>query len=432
MAIQPPRGTRDFMPAEMIKREYLLEMVRAVFEDYGFQPLGTPAFESWELLSKKGSGGEAVKDEIYYFRDKAKRGMGLRFDLTVPLARVVAANPQLPKPFKRYQIGRAWRYDRPQAGRLREFLQADADIVGSDKLDCEAECLALAVNALFQLGFRKFRVRINNRKILNGIMEASGVRKGGEAEVLRVLDKMEKIGPGGVRKELKSLLSPRKAEAIMKAIERRGSPTSMLRSRPEIEASTVADRGLDELRELVDKCMVYGIGKFLEIDFSLVRGLDYYTGPIFEVSIDTGKNVGSVAGGGRYDNLIELYGGKWTPAVGISLGIERIYEIMESEGMFKQPGTRTEVFVVAVDDSVRTDAVRVAQEIRSKFANAETDLMGRDVRKQMAYINAEGIPFAVFVGPAELKKDRFTVRDMKTGKEAGLTMSQMAKNFGKV
>lgn len=431
MAIQPPRGTRDFMPAEMIRREYLIEMLRAVFEDYGFQPMGTPAFESWELLSRKGGGGEAVKDEIYYFRDKAGRGMGLRFDLTVPLARVVAANPQIPKPFKRYQIGRAWRYDRPQAGRFREFWQADADIVGSDKLDCEAECLALAVNALFQLGFKKFRVRLNNRKILNGIMEIAGVKRGREAEAFRVLDKLEKIGPGGVRKELGRIVSSRKAGMIMKAMERRGSPSSMLKDRPEIEASTVADQGLDELRELVEKCKAYGIGKFLEIDFSLVRGLDYYTGPIFEVSIGTGKNMGSVAGGGRYDSLVELCGGKWTPAVGISLGVERIYELMESEGMFRQTGTRTEVFVVSVNESVRRDALKVAQELRSKFANAEIDLMGRDMKKQLDYANSQGIPFAVFVGPAELKKGRFTVRDMKSGREAGLTLAQMLKRFGK-
>jgi histidyl-tRNA synthetase len=432
MTLQPPRGTRDFRPAEMIRREYLLEMVRAVFEDYGFQPLETPAFESWELLSRKGGGGEAVKEEIYYFKDKSDRGLGLRFDLTVPLARFVAANPQLPKPFKRYQIGRAWRYDRPQAGRFREFWQADVDIVGSGRLDCEAECLALAVNALMQLGFRKLSVRLNSRKILNGIMDSAGVRKGKEAGVLRVLDKLDKTGPGEVKKELKRLVSPKKAEAIMKALERRGPPQVMLKGRPETEASTAADQGLNELRELVEKCRAYGIGRFLEIDFSLVRGLDYYTGPIFEISVEAGKNVGSVAGGGRYDNLIELYGGKWTPAVGISLGIDRIYEIMESEGMFTHPMSRSEVFVVAVNDSVRPDAVRVAQKLRARFANAETDLMGRDIRRQLEYADAQGIPFAVFVGPEELKKGRFTVRDMKKGREAGLTLAQMAKRFGKL
>lgn len=432
MAIQPPRGTRDFMPAEMIRREYLLEMVRAVFRDYGFQPIETPAFESWELLGKKGGGGEEVKDEVYYFRDKAKREVGLRFDLTVPMARVVAANPQLPKPFKRYQIGRAWRYDRPQAGRFREFWQADADIVGSPRMDAEAECLALAVNCLKQLGFSRFRIRLNNRKILNGMVELAGVKKGKAPEVFRVLDKLEKLGEKAVRKELSRIVTPKKARQILDAIGRKGPPSSMLKGLPEIEQSTTAEEGADELKKIVRRCQAYGIGKFIEIDFSLVRGLDYYTGPIFEISIESKKDLGSAAGGGRYDNLTELYGGKWTPAVGISLGIERIYELMESQGMFShQPATRTELFIVSVDEDSRKEAISIAQKLRDKFVNTETDLMGRDIKKQLNYVNSRSIPFALFVGPHELKKGRFTLKDMKSGKERGLTLPQLIRNFSK-
>ncbi len=431
MTIQTPRGTRDFMPQEMIRREYLLEVVRMVFHDYGFQPMETPAFESWELLGKKGGGGEAVKDEVYFFQDKAKRELGLRFDLTVPMARVVAANPQLPKPFKRYQIGRVWRYDRPQAGRYREFWQADADIVGSEKMDCEAECIALAVNALMQLGFKKFKVRVNNRKILNGMIELVGVKKPKQAGVFRALDKLDKIGEKGVRKELSGLLTPKQLKTVMKFITDKGAASKMLKKRPDIEESTTAKQGMDELRELVRRAKVYGIEKMLEVDFSLVRGLDYYTGPIFEISIQSEKQVGSVAGGGRYDNLIELYGGKWTPAVGISLGIERIYEIMVSEGMFSQNKTRTELLVVAVDETTRDPALRLAQELRARFANVETDLMARDMKKQLKYANSQGIPFAVIVGPAELKKNRFTVKDMKSGKEVGMSKEQLLKKFGK-
>ena len=432
MAIQPPRGTRDFMPADMIRREYLLEMVRAVFRDYGFQPMETPAFESWELLGKKGVGGEEVKDEVYCFRDKAKRELGLRFDLTVPMARVVAANPQLPKPFKRYQIGRAWRYDRPQAGRFREFWQADADIVGSSRMDAEAECLALAVNCLKQLGFSRFRIRLNNRKILNGMVELAGVKKQKAPEVFRVLDKLEKLGESEVRKELSRIASPKKARQILDAIGRRGPPSTMLKGLPEIEQSTTAKEGAEELKGIVRKCQAYGIGKFIEIDFSLVRGLDYYTGPIFEISIESEKSLGSAAGGGRYDNLIELYGGKWTPAVGISLGIERIYELMESEDLFShQPSTRTELFIVSVDDASRKESISIAQKLRDRFVNTETDLMGRDIKKQLNYVNSRSIPFALFVGPHEIRKGRFTLKDMKSGKERGLTLAQLIKNFSK-
>ena len=432
MALQTPRGTRDFMPEEMIKREYLLEMVKMVFHDYGFQPMETPAFESWELLAKKGSGGEAIKDEVYYFRDKGKRELGLRFDLTVPMARVVAANPQLPKPFKRYQIGRVWRYDRPQAGRYREFWQADADIVGSRRMDADAECIALAVNALMQLGFRKFRVRVNSRKILNGVMEIAGVKGAKQSAVLRALDKLEKIGEKAVRKELARTIKPGQSRQIMDAIALKGSPSKMLKKGQDIEESSIAAEGMSELRELVRKAKIYGIEKMIEIDFSMVRGLDYYTGPIFEISIKSERNLGSVAGGGRYDNLIELYEGKWTPAVGISLGIERIYEIMEEEGMFSQPRTRTEMFIVSVDDSTRDAALRIAQELRASFVNVETDLMGRDMRKQLKHANSAGIPYAVIVGPAELKKKRFTIKDMKSGKEVGMSVQQIVKKFGKI
>ncbi len=430
MAIRTPRGTRDFLPPEMIRREYLLEMIRMVFHDYGFEPMETPAFESWELLSKKGSGGEAVKDEIYFFQDKAKRGMGLRFDLTVPMARVIASNPQLPKPFKRYQISRVWRYDRPQAGRYREFWQADADVVGARGMDAEAECLASAVSCLKQLGFRKFRIRLNNRKILNGIVEVAGVKKEKHPEVFRALDKLEKIGEKAVLKEIGKVTSPKKAKQIMDAVGERGSPSGMLKDRPEIEKSTVAGEGVDELRQLVKKCRPYGISKHIEVDFSLVRGLDYYTGPIFEVEIESEKNVGSAAGGGRYDNLIELYGGRWTPAVGISLGVERIYEIMQSEGMFDQPCTRTELYIAPVDDTVRDECVKMTQRLRERFANAETDLMGRDIKKQLAYANSRGIRTVVIVGQQELKSGRLTMRDMETGKERTLTLEQLLKNFG--
>jgi histidyl-tRNA synthetase len=218
----------------------------------------------------------------------------------------------------------------------------------------------------------------------------------------------------------------------MEGIGRKGPASRMLRDAGKLKESSVAMEGISELKELAKKARVYGIERMLEVDFSLVRGLDYYTGPIFEISIESGRDLGSVAGGGRYDNLVELYGGKWTPAVGISLGIERIYEIMEEEGMLReQPGTRTEMFIVSVDDSVRDAALRLAQELRSSFVNVETDLMRRDMKKQLKHVNSSGIPYAVIVGPAEVKKGRFTVKDMKSGKEVGMTAKQLVKKWGK-
>jgi len=431
MAIQPLRGMRDFLPGQMIRRQYLMDLIRAVFEDYGFSPMETPAMESMELLGRKGVGGEDVDNEIYTFRDKGDRRVGLRFDLTVPMARVVAANPQLKKPFKRYQISRVWRYDRPQAGRFREFWQADADIVGTKSMDAEAECLAVAVSVMKQLGFRKFRIRLNNRKILNGMVELLNVKKEKSLQVFRALDKLDKIGKKGVREELKGLLKAKEMDRMMEFIERRGKPKSVMSRGLDVFTTTVGDQGREELMGIVEKAKVYGIDKFIEIDFSLVRGLDYYTGPIFEMSIESG-NLGSVAGGGRYDNLIEMYGGRWTPATGFSFGIERIFEIMESEGMFTQPGTKTDFFVVSVDDDCREEAIRVAEQMRAAYMNVETDLMGRDMKRQLEYASKSGIPFVVIVGEKEIKSKRFGFKDMRSGRQASMRIEQITKHFGEI
>jgi histidyl-tRNA synthetase len=429
--MQPPKGTRDFLPQEMALRQRVFDTARKVFESFGFEPLETPAFESWELLSKKGVGGEDVRKEIYYFRDKADRELGLRFDLTAPLGRVIASNPQVPKPFKRYQIGPVWRYDNPQAGRFREFWQADADIVGSERMDCEAECLAAAAKILESLGFRDFAIRLNNRKILNGIIEFLQIPKDKGPDVFRSLDKLEKIGHSEVMKDLsKAGVKEQKAKELLEMIKVRGSPSSVLeRERKRLESFSVAKQGMEELSQIVEKCRSYGLERKIIIDFSLVRGLDYYTGPIFEISVRTKREIGSISGGGRYDNLVETYGGKWTPAVGISLGIERICEIMVSEGLFK-PEAKTKAFLAAADENVRSKAIEVAEALRSAGINTQIDLMGRSLNRQLEYVNKAGIPYVVFVGEKELKAGRFTLKDMKKGKQEELPLEKIISRLG--
>ncbi len=430
---QTPRGTRDFLPIEMIKRDFILETVRRVFESYGFDPLETPAFEEWNLLAKKGSGGEEIKNEIYYFKDKSNRELGLRFDLTVPMARVVAVNPQLSKPFKRYQIGRVWRYDRPQAGRYREFWQADVDIVGAKSVEADLECIVVMVEVLKKLGFEKFSVRLNNREVLNGMIEFVDIPKKKSPAVFRILDKLEKIGDKDVKKELKSEINPKKAEKLLELINRRGKPEGILKKEMKALGSNDTARiGLEELKEIVEKAKVYGIADRIEIDFSLVRGLDYYTGPIFEISVETKKNVGSVAGGGRYDNLIELYGGNWTPATGISLGVERIYEIMEAEKMFRLPETKTFFFVLCVDERLKKNAIRISQKLRKVGIPTQTDVMGRNMKKQLEYVNSAKIPFVIFVGEKELKSKKFTVRNMISGEQKVMNIETILKVFSKL
>ncbi len=432
MTLQPPRGTRDFLPEEMLKREYVIAVIKTIFERYGFDPVETPAFEYWGTLAKKGGGGDAVRDEIYFFRDKSNRELGLRFDLTVPLGRIVASNPQIPKPFKRYQIGRVWRYDRPQAGRFREFWQADADIVGSPVLDAEAECLSVAVSILEDLGFRDFTIRLNNRKILRGLAEIAGLSSESTPRAMRALDKLEKIGEKAVLKEMvEGGIQKKTAARLLGLVDIKGTPSSIKKGWKKAEEYTKVKEGLDELASIMRKCRVYGIKEKAVIDFSLVRGLDYYTGPIFEITAKAKKNIGSVAGGGRYDDLVETFGGKWTPAVGISLGVERIVEIMESEGMFQLPSGRTDIFVAAVDDSVRDNAVAVCQKLRLAGINAQTDLMKRSLKRQLEYADKMKIPYVVIVGEKELGKKRFAVKDMRRKKQAGLSLENIIKAFRK-
>ena len=428
---QPPRGTTDFLPEEMSRRQYMLDVIRRVFESFGFEPLDTPAFESWELLSKKGGGGDAIKDEIYYFRDKSDRELGLRFDLTVPLARVIANNPNLLKPFKRYQAGKVWRYDRPQAGRMREFVQMDADIVGSEKMDADAECIAAAAEALRRLGFRHFEVRLNARKILNGLVEFADIPEKKASAVFRILDKLEKKPRSEILADLKKAgIGASRVNRLMKAIGERGRPSKMLESMKRmLDGITKAEEGLKELEEITALAKPYGFEDNLVIDFSLVRGLDYYTGPIFEITVKAGKNVGSVAGGGRYDKLISLYEGNDTPSTGISLGIERIYEIMKSEKMFDSQKQRERVFVVSVNDDVKMKAVEIAHQLRSAGIAAESELTGRDIRKQMDYANRKGVPHVIVIGPKEVKSGKYTLKDMKTGKEASLTFEALVKKL---
>lgn len=418
--LQPPRGTRDFLPEEMIKRKFIVETIEKTFQRYGFQPVDTPAFETWKLLAAKGSGGEEIKNEIYYFKDKSGRELGLRFDLTVPTARLVASNPQIPKPFKRYQIGKVWRYDRPQAGRFREFLQADADVFGSYKMDVEAECIALIVDVLKQLGFKNLLVRLNNRKILNGFVKLAGIKN--PNETFRILDKLEKIGKKEVIKQLKQLSTEKSADKLMELISIKGKPETILAKGRKLLASIEeAEEGITELEEILENSKTYGTADKITIDFSLVRGLDYYTGPIYEVSIKSKTSIGSIAGGGRYDKLVEIYGGKSTPASGFGFGVERISELMEDMNI---PKTYTKIFVVPVSSGFRKQALKITQKLRKKIP-ADTDLMGRNLKKQMEYVNSADIPYALFVGEKEIKAKKFTLRDMRTGKEKKIDISKL-------
>jgi len=419
-----PRGTRDFMPKEMIRRRFVMEKIRKVFENYGFDEIETPAFERWDVLAAKC--GEEIREQIYKFEDRGGRLLGLRFDLTVPLARLVASNPTIPKPFKRYCISRVWRYEEPQSGRFREFWQADADVIGSDKMDADVEVLAVAADCLKALGFTDFTFRLSNRKILDGFVKLASIPESKTLDVFRAFDKLDKIGLSGVKKELSRRgISEESSEVLLTSISLKGVGEIPGEARKLLSGIKVAEEGLNELDEILEKAADYAVaGKFI-IDFSLVRGLDYYTGPIYEIGVRAKKNVGSVAGGGRYDNLIALYGGGSSPATGISLGIERIVEIMEDEGMFDQPKTLVKLFVSTVDESVRRDALAIANRSREAGFSTEVDLMGRRLTKQLEHADSKGIPYVLVVGPEEVQKGKFRLKLMETREEREVSVDEL-------
>jgi len=421
MEFQPPKGTRDYVGEDAERMQTVTDIVRGVFERFGFRPLFTPAFEDFALLGVKGGLGEAVKDEIYFFKDKSDRELGLRFDLTMPMVRVVATNPQLQKPFRRYAIGNVWRYENPQSLRFREFVQADVDVVGSASLRADAECAAIACECLDMLGFDEYYVRTNSRKLLQAIFEKLiGAEKVKEA--FRTIDKMDKIGEDGVKAELEQKGIPTKE--ILRFLRIKGSSKTML---SKLRKAYGESEGIAEMESLFVLAKQFGIEKRLKFDVSLVRGLDYYTGPLFEVYL--GEKFGC-GGGGRYDRLIQDVGGPATPATGISLGVSRIVEVMRERGMFEklQLG-RPKIFLANVDDESFAYALKIAAKLRKKGIVCETDSMQRKLGQQLEYADGAKFRYAVVVGKNEIESGRFKLKDMAKKTEEEMPLARIAQKI---
>jgi histidyl-tRNA synthetase len=421
MKLSRPRGTRDFLPEEMRIRRYIIDRIRRVFELHGFEEMDTPAIELWEVLSLKS--GEEVEHQIYKFQDKAGRWLGLRFDLTVPLARVIASNPNLVKPFKRYCIAKVWRYEEPQSGRYREFLQADIDIIGSQNMIADVECIVTAIDAIKAIGINDIKVKINNRKILEGIFFSMGINKEDLFKVFRIIDKIEKIGEENVIKELSNLnLSNEIIKDIMDIIHKKGEE-ALDYVEKNFENIKLVKEGVSELREIINLSQSFEINNLIEVDFSLVRGLDYYTGPVFEMK--SKEHIVSIAGGGRYDDLIEKFGGISIPATGISLGIERLYEILSRKMISNEPITK--IFIANVNEEVFSEVIRIYKKLISYGISTEIDLMKRKLTRQLEYSNSKNIPYVLIVGPKEIKEGIFKLRDMKNKKEYDVKIEEIPK-----
>jgi histidyl-tRNA synthetase len=408
MRFKTVKGTRDFPPEESSVFNKIIEIIRNVFEKYGFIPLYTPAMESFKLLSAKGGLGEAVKDEIYYFKDKAGREIGLRFDLTMPLVRFFISNKP-PLPFKRYQIGKVWRYDEPQRLRYREFWQADIDIIGSPSILADVECLACVCECLEKLGFRKFFIRINDRKIVDKILDLSGVKKRKRIKVMRILDKIERFGKTKIVEELNKMGV--NGKKIIDSVRPKNIDLKVLM--PESK----------DLIELIRYSKKFGIKKRLKVDLSLVRGLEYYTGLVYEIFL--GEKV-SCGGGGRYDKLIETIGGPPTPATGVSLGLDRIFQIMKEREMMKI-STKTKVFVANVNEKAREEAIKTAQKLRESGIGCEIDIMNRNLSKQLKYANKIGVSYVIIIGEKEMKEKKLRLKNMKEKSEKILKFEDIVK-----
>jgi histidyl-tRNA synthetase len=424
-----PKGMRDFLPNEMLKREYVFSIVREVFHLYGFEPLQTPVLELTETLM--GKYGEDAEKLIFNAQHPGgKEELALRYDLTVPLARVVALyENDISLPFRRYQLSPVWRAERPQRGRYREFYQCDADIVGVAGMNADAEIISMVVTALRRFGFRQFSVKINNRKLLVGMGQYSGVPDNQLGDLYRSVDKFDKIGAEGVQKELTERgIAPNAVARMMELIQSRQPGLANLDYLDKVLGSIpAAADGLRELRELAGYLVDSNVPpEFYEFDFTMVRGLSYYTGPIFETII-TEPNLGSVTGGGRYDDLIGLFRKDSLPTVGTSLGVERIIDLMDELNLYPShiTGTVVQTLVAVFDESTRSASTALAAELRAAGVNTELYLQDKNLGKQFNYADKKGIPLVAVLGPEELIAGVVKLKRLSDGSEVTVAQAEL-------
>ena len=424
---KPASGMRDFLPEEVRRREYVIGIIKAVYERYGFEPIETPALENLEtLLGKYGDEGNKLIFKILKRGEHEKTGeadLALRYDLTVPLARVVAQHQaRVPRLFKRYQIQPVWRADRPARGRFREFYQCDVDSLGSTSPVVEAELCAAVADALLELGFEDFVLRLNHRHVLFGLLAACGVDPLSHLDPLAAVDKYDKIGRSGVGDELRQRgLSAEAAEQLLEAlypmspdVQAESLDNQAVLSR--LEGTLPKDRGslaaVRNLRAIVELCAGTRVGGRLRIDPSLARGLSYYTGAIMEVHV--ADLAGSLGGGGRYDNLIGMFSGQDIPACGFSLGLERILVVMTERGMFPPTlaTSAADVMVATFDAGGIAYAMRVADHLRARGLRVLVYPDADKIGKQIKYADGRGIPFVALLSDDKLKAGMVTVKDL--------------------
>ncbi|WP_029033724.1 histidine--tRNA ligase [Salinimicrobium terrae] len=451
MAQKPsiPKGTRDFSPTEVAKRNFIIQTIREQFEKFGFQPIETPSFENSEtLMGKYGEEGDRlifkilnsgdflkkVDDETYEGRDSLKitpsiSEKALRYDLTVPFARyVVQHRNEIEFPFKRYQIQPVWRADRPQKGRFREFFQCDADVVGSDSLWQEVEFVQLYDAVFSSLGLEGVTIKMNNRKVLSGFAEVIG-----ESDKLIdftvALDKLDKIGEDGVKNEMQEKgISSEAIQKIQKVFDLGGTFSEKIEVLKDIlEPSEVGSKGIEELEFINSAIGELGLGTAtLDLDVTLARGLNYYTGAIFEVSAPGGVAMGSIGGGGRYDDLTGIFGMSGVSGVGISFGLDRIYLVLEELDLFpKTVANNIKAIFINFGSKESLYCLKAIKELRAAGVAAELYPDEAKMKKQMNHANKRDIPFVILAGVEEIEKGKFTLKNMKSGEQDSVSLEEL-------
>jgi len=434
MDIIKPRtlsGFMELLPAKQAKMERMMQILRSTYSLYGFAPLDTPIIEDAQILLAKG-GGETEK-QIYRFQ-KGDSDLALRFDLTVPLAKYVALHyNDLAFPFRRYQIGKVYRGERAQRGRFREFYQADIDIVGDGKLDIlnEAEIPSIIYRMFRAFGLSRFQIRVNNRKILNGFYSMLGLAEK-SGEIMRTVDKLDKIGAGKVKTILmdEDGLTDEQADEILRFISISGMNAEVLSALEGYRGrNEVFDLGLDELKAVTENLAGFGVPEEnFAVDLTIARGLDYYTGTVYETTLLDHPEIGSVCSGGRYDNLAGYYIDKSLPGVGISIGLTRLFYVLDEQGLLNDQvnSSPADALVIPMTDSP-AGAIALAEQLRSSGVRVQLYGEQKKFKQKMAYANKLGVPFAVLLGEDELAANKCSVKDLRTGVQVTVSAKEAAE-----
>ena len=422
-------GFMELLPQDQIQFNKIKNTIEEVYSNYGFYPLDTPVIESSEVLLAK-AGGETEK-QIYRF-NKGDNDLSLRFDLTVPLSKYVAKNyGNLSFPFRRYQIGKVYRGEKAQRGRYREFYQCDIDIIGEDELSLinDAELPSVIYNVFNELGFGDFTICINNRKILNGLFDALGL-KDKSVDILRIIDKIDKIGKESVASEIKELgIDNEKINTIMSFIEITGNVQETIQALRDLKLSSeLFEKGVNELEEVSNNIKLFGVPeKNYKIDLTIARGLDYYTGTVYETFLNEYRNLGSVCSGGRYDNLAEYYTEKKLPGVGVSIGLTRLFFQLTDKNII-DVGNRSisKVMIVSMVEDF-SKIFEIATTLRNEGINTQIYTDKEKIKNQFKYASRNNIPYVIVIGEDEIANNVVSLKNMETGEQTTITLAEAIK-----